>query len=126
MSLSIGPFPNGFPVGPYPSLLSPSVSPTQFRLGYLGSFRLLSSRVALSVQLVPGHAGLPEMNGQIRLPKPDQRSPLPTFPAHWHRPLQRLDTLATLCRDKIFLTTPLLPDSFGFLGGTGPSSSHPL
>jgi len=28
------------------------------------------------------------------------------FPAHWLRPLQRLDTLATLCGDGIFLTTP--------------------
>jgi len=28
------------------------------------------------------------------------------FPAHWLQPLQRLDTLATLCEDEIFLTTP--------------------
>jgi len=35
-----GPFPNGLPVGPHPSLLDPSVSPTKILLGYLGSFRL--------------------------------------------------------------------------------------
>jgi len=28
------------------------------------------------------------------------------FLAHWHRPLQRLDTLATLRGDEIFHTTP--------------------
>jgi len=41
MSLLIGPFPNGLPVGPYPSLLGLSVSPTKVLLGYLGSFRIL-------------------------------------------------------------------------------------
>jgi len=39
--LSIGPFPNRFPVGPYPLLHGLSVSPTKVFLGYLGSFRLL-------------------------------------------------------------------------------------
>jgi len=58
MPLSIGFFPNGLPVGP--SLLGPSVSSTKILLEYLGSVRLsLSSRVALSFQWVPGHAGLP-------------------------------------------------------------------
>jgi len=56
--LSIGPFSNRFPVGPYPPLHDPSVFLTKVLLGYLGSFRLLSSRVALSFQCVPGHAGL--------------------------------------------------------------------
>jgi len=37
--LSIGPFPNGLPVGPHPSLLGPSIS-TKILLGYLESFRL--------------------------------------------------------------------------------------
>jgi len=46
----------------------------------------------------------PEMNGQTRLPKPEQHSPLPMFLAWWPRSLQRLDTLATLFGDKIFLT----------------------
>jgi len=47
-----------------------------------------------------------EMNGQTRLPKLEQHSSLPMFSAHWLRLLQRLDTLATLCGDKLFLTTP--------------------
>jgi len=46
------------------------------------------------------------MNGQTHSPKPERHSPLLMFPAHWYRPLQRLDTRATLCRDDIFLTTP--------------------
>jgi len=48
----------------------------------------------------------PDMNGQTRLPKPEQHFPLPMFPAPWLRLLQRLDTLATLCGDGLFLTTP--------------------
>jgi len=40
ISLSIGPFPNGLPIGPHPSLLGPSVPPTKILLGYLESFRL--------------------------------------------------------------------------------------
>jgi len=48
----------------------------------------------------------PEMNGQTRLPKPEQHYPLPMFPAPWLRLLQRLDTLATLCGDELFFTTP--------------------
>jgi len=49
---------------------------------------------------------LPEMNGQTRSPKLEQHFPLLMFPAHRPRLLQRLDTLATLCGDEIFLTTP--------------------
>jgi len=59
MLLPISPFPNRFPVGPYPSFFGLSVSPTKILLEYLGSFRLLSSRVAQSFQWVPEHAGLP-------------------------------------------------------------------
>jgi len=40
MPLLIGPFPNRFPVGPYPSLHGPNASPTKVLLRYLGSFRL--------------------------------------------------------------------------------------
>jgi len=50
MSLLIGPFPNGLPIGPHSSLLGPSVSPTKILLRYLGSFRL---------PLPPCGAGLP-------------------------------------------------------------------
>jgi len=64
-----------------------------------------SSRVALSFQWVPGHAGLLEKNGQTHLPKPEQHSPLLMFPAPWLQLLQRLVTLTTLCGDEIFLTT---------------------
>jgi len=48
----------------------------------------------------------PEMNGQTRLPKQEQHSPFPMFPAPWPGPLQRLDTLDTLSGDNLFLTTP--------------------
>jgi len=48
----------------------------------------------------------PEMNEQTRLPRPEQQSPLPMFPAPWLRLLQRLDTLANFCGDELFLTTP--------------------
>jgi len=46
--------------------------------------------------------------GQTRSPN---RSNTPLYScslpsAHWHQPLQRLDTLATLCGDEIFLITP--------------------
>jgi len=47
----------------------------------------------------------PEINGQTHLLKPEQYFSLPIFRAHWLRLLQRLDTLATLCGDEIFLTT---------------------
>jgi len=107
MSFSIGPFPNGLPVDPYHSLLGSSVSPTKILLGYLGSFRLplLSTSSKLSVgPLVM--LEFSEMNWQTRLPKLEQQSPLLLFPASWFRLLQRLDTLATLCGDKLFLTTP--------------------
>jgi len=56
--------------------------------------------------LVPGHAGLPGNEVQTRLPKPEQHSPFPMFPVPWLRLLQRLYTLATLCGDEIFFTTP--------------------
>jgi len=106
MSLLIGPFPSRLPVGPNSFLLGPSVSPTKLFWVIWDLSDSLSSLVALSFQWVPSHAGLPEINGQTRLPKPEQHSPLPTFPAPWLRLLQRLDTLATLCGDKLFLTTP--------------------
>jgi len=48
----------------------------------------------------------PEINGQTRLPKPEQHSLLPIFPAPWLRLLQRLDTLVTLCGGELFFTTP--------------------
>jgi len=47
----------------------------------------------------------PNMNWQTRSLKAERHSPLPMFPAHWPRPLQRLVTLATLFGDEIFLTT---------------------
>jgi len=49
----------------------------------------------------------PEMNGQTRLPKPEQHSPLPMFSAP-RSDYCRLDTLATLCGDELFLTTPTI------------------
>jgi len=58
MSLSIGPFPNGLPVGPYPSLLGPNVSPKSF-WDIWDLSDVLSSRVALCFQWVLGHARLP-------------------------------------------------------------------
>jgi len=46
------------------------------------------------------------MNWQTRSPKSEQHSLLPILPAHWLRPLQRSGTLASLCEDEVFLTTP--------------------
>jgi len=105
LPLSIGPFPNWFPVGPYPPLHGRSVSPNKV---LLGSFRL---------SILPCSSKLPvdpwscwtyrKWTGRLAC---QNRRTLPVthvpFPAHWHRPLQRLDTLATLCGDEIFLTTP--------------------
>jgi len=98
--------PDRFLVGLYPPLHSPSVSPTKVLLWYLGSFRLplLPCSSKLPVGSRSGHAGLPG-NGQIFSPKPEQHFPLLMFPAHWHRPWQRLDSLATLWGDELFLTT---------------------
>jgi len=59
MSLSIGPFPNGFPVGPHPPLFGPSVSPTKILLGYLGSFRFSLLSCSSKLPVGPRHAGLP-------------------------------------------------------------------
>jgi len=66
----------------------------------------LSSHVALGFLGPPVMLEFSEMNGQTRLPKPERTPRYPWFPAPWLRPLQRLDTLATLCGDEIFLTTP--------------------
>jgi len=67
LPLLIGHFPNRFPVGPYPPLRGPSVSPTKVLLGYLESFRL---------PLLP-------CSSKLRSPKLEQHSPLLMFPAHW-------------------------------------------
>jgi len=72
-----------------------------------------------------------EMNRQTRLPKPEQHSPLAktgaTLPVtHWHRPLQRLDTLATVCGGELFLTTPSPARFLRFHRRNYPSPSHPL
>jgi len=45
-----------------------------------------------------------EINWQTHSLKPEQHFPLPMFPAHWPRPLQRLGIFATLFEDKIFLS----------------------
>jgi len=47
----------------------------------------------------------PEMNGQTRLPRPEQHLRCPCSLSSWLRLLQRSDTLATLCGDELFLTT---------------------
>jgi len=103
MSLSIGHFLNGLPVGPYPSLLDYSVSRNKILLIYLDSFRLSLSRVALSFQWIPGHAGLP---GNERADSFAQTgATLPVTPSPWLQLLQRLDTLANLCGDELFMET---------------------
>jgi len=68
----------------------------------------------------------PEINGQTRSPKPEQHSSLPIFLALWHRPSQRLNALATLCGDEIFLTTPSPARVLRFPRRNWPSPSHPL
>jgi len=61
-----------------------------------------------------------------RRPQTGATLPVTHVTCPWLRLLQRLDTLATLCGDELFSLLPLLPDSFGFLRGTGPSPSYPL
>jgi len=80
-----------------------------------------SSRVALSFQWLPRH---PNNELADSLTKTGAKFPLSMFPTCWPWLLQRLDTVTTLFGDKSQL--PLLPDSFGFLRGTGPSLFYPL
>jgi len=60
----------------------------------------LSSRVALSFQWVLSHAELPGNEQADSLAKTGATLPFTHILCHWHRPLQRLDTLATI--DKSF------------------------
>jgi len=59
MPLSIGPFPNRFPVGPYPPLHDPAFLQPKSFSDIWDLSDSLSSFVALSFQWVPNHAGLP-------------------------------------------------------------------
>jgi len=77
----------------------------------------LSFRVALRFQWVLGHLVLPCKELKTRSPKPEQHSPSPSKDKAY--PLYDLET-------KSFSQFTLLPDSFGFLGGTGLSSSCSL
>jgi len=108
MWLSFGHFPGGLPVGSRPSLLGPSVSPAgKNPSGMFGIFPTPSAPVWFWASgKSPALLDFPEVNGRTRLLRPERRSPLPMFPAPWLRLLQRLDTLAALCGDEVFLTAP--------------------
>jgi len=63
-------------------------------------FEISNTIHSLSMSKAVGHDNIP------CLLRPKQHSPLPMFPASWLRLLQRSDTLATLCEDELYLTTP--------------------
>jgi len=104
MSLSIGSFPNGLPVGPHPSLLSLSLSPTKILLGYLGSFRL--PLLQCSSKLPVGSRSCWTFRNKRADSLAKTRALLPVTHVPCPRLLQRLDTLDTLRGDELFLTTP--------------------
>jgi len=108
------------------ALLSSAPAFLRIPLGCLGSFRLPLFPCGSGLPVAPGRAGLPGNERWTRLPDPGRRSLLPVFLPPWLGLLQRLDTLATLRGTGTFSQLPLLPDSFGFLGGAGPSPSYPL
>jgi len=106
MSLSIGPFPTDSQSAL--TLLSSASAFLQpkFFWNIWDLSDSLSSRVALSFQWVPGHAGLPGNERGDLLAKTGETLPVTHVLYPWLRPLQSLDTLATLCGDEFFLTTP--------------------
>jgi len=128
MPLSIGSFHNRFPVGPYPPLHGLAfLQPSSF-CDIWDLSDSLSSRVALSFQWVPSHAGLPGNKLADSLAKTGATF---TF-AHVPCPLaltiamQKLGTLATRFGDEIFLTTPYPGRFLRFPRRNWPFPSHPL
>jgi len=82
-----------------------------------------ASRLALSFQWVPGHAGLLENERADSLAKTGATLPVTHVPC----PLApTICGVLLLFVEKSFSQLPFLPDSFGFLGGTGSSPSYPL
>jgi len=107
MSLSIGPFPNGLPVSPLTLLsLAPAFLQPKSFWDIWDLSDSLSFHVSLSFQWVSSHAGLPGNEQADLLAKTGATLPIAMFSAPWLRLLQRLDTLATLCGDELFLATP--------------------
>jgi len=66
----------------------------------------------------------PRRNSQLQSPTTKSNTPLSHVPSP--PVIAKLGAPATLLGDEIFLTLPLLPGSFGFLKGAGPSPSRPL
>jgi len=122
MPLSIGPFPNQLQIGPC-LFYDLCVSPTKV----LRSIWAFFSRVALSFQWVPSHAGL-LVNELADSPKPEQHYPFPMFPAHWPQSLHRLGIPATLLGDEIFHNSLFcqIPSVSSEMELTGPFPSRPL
>jgi len=121
MPLSIGPFPNRFPVGPYPTLYGPSVSPAKVLLDIWDPSDFSSLHLC-STKLPVGPRSCWTF-GNKRANTPRYPCSLPTGIDHykdWTHSLLFVET-------KSFSQLPLLlPDSFCILRGTGPSSSHLL
>jgi len=87
----------------------------------------LSSRVLLSFQWVHGHAGLPGNELTESLTKTGATLPFTHIPNLLASTIANIRTHSLLFLEtKSLLQLPLMPDSFGFLGGTGPPPSHPL
>jgi len=89
--------------------------------------RLPFLRVALSYHGFPVMLDSPVMNCQTRSPKPEQHFPSPMFPARYPCHCKdKAHPLNYLMETKAFSQFYLLPDSFGFLRGTGPYPYRPL
>jgi len=124
MPLSIGPFPNRFPVGSCP-LHGPSISSTNVLLEYLGPSRLPLLPCSFKLPMGPQSCWtFRKWTGRLvrqnRSSTPLYPCFLPTGPDHKVR-----HTSYSLWR-RNFSHNSLLPDFFSFLRGTGPSPSHPL
>jgi len=110
MPFSISPLPNRLPIGPCPAFHGPSVFQSNSFWDIWDLSASLSFHVALGFQWVLSLIGLLSNELQTRLPKPEQHFSSPSK----DKAYQLYDLQA-----KSFSQLPLLPDSFGFLRGTG-------
>jgi len=80
----------------------------------------------VSFQWVPGHAGLSGNELADSLAKTGTTLPFTRVPCPLAPTIAKIRYSLLFSETKSFSQLPLLPNSFGFLGETGPSPSHPL